>query len=265
MAQTIETVPLFNRVLGDPNSPPLIILHGLLGASDNWNSLAKQYTESHCVWLIDQRNHGRSKHHASNTYSDLAADLRRFMDENNLDKSAVLGHSMGGKTALQFAHESPERVTQLIIADMSPRSYSVHHQDVFHALETAPIETASERAEIAQHLTEHLASATMVSFLMKNLRREKKGGFHWRPNIKALSAALKDIADEVPFGVNTIPTLVIYAGQSGYVLEPDLDRYGRNGLQLETHCMTDVGHWLHAEDPASFYTITSEFLVQSSI
>ena len=254
------TSPLFYRTLGDPSAPPLIILHGLLGTSDNWQTLGKAYSEHYCVWLIDQRNHGRSPHFETHDYPELAQDLCAFMDEHRIEKAHVLGHSMGGKTALMFAHHHPDRLRKLIVADMAVRAYDPHHQPIFDALLSAPIETASGRSEIENHLNAQLDDSSMVGFLMKSLRRRPDHGFTWRPNVPVLRDALSDVVGEVPLTLNTWPTLVIYGGQSNYVKEPDIERYEEACMLMETHCIADAGHWLHASHPEEFFAITCAFL-----
>jgi pimeloyl-ACP methyl ester carboxylesterase len=252
--------PLFFRTLGNENNPALIILHGLLGTSDNWQTLGKEYGANFFVVLIDQRNHGRSPHFETHSYSELADDLRLFMDEQGIEKASILGHSMGGKTALMFAHEYPDRVQKLIIADMAPRAYTPHHQTVFDALLSAPILGAAERSIIEQHLNRHLADSSMTSFLMKGLRRDEKNGFSWRPNIKVLNDTMTAIVSEVPLSINTWPMLVIYGGQSNYVEQADLEQYEQSCMQLEVHRIPEAGHWLHASHPKEFFEITEAFL-----
>ncbi|MDA0304523.1 MAG: alpha/beta fold hydrolase [Bacteroidetes bacterium] len=254
------TSPLFYRILGDPSNPPLIILHGLLGTSDNWQSLGKAYSEDHCVYLLDQRNHGRSPHFESHDYLDLAADLNVFMDDHGIEKAHILGHSMGGKTALMFAHHHPDRVEKLIIADMAARAYKPHHQAVFEALLSAPIHDATERGTIERHLSDRLKDPSMVGFLMKGLRRSADIGFTWRPHVKVLQRALISVVGDVPLAMNTWPILVIYGGQSNYIQPADLEQFEQACMLLESHRIPEAGHWLHASHPEEFYAVTSAFL-----
>jgi len=260
MSEHINPSPLFARNLGDTAAPPLIILHGLLGTSDNWQSLGKQFAETHYVHLLDQRNHGRSPHHASHRYRDMASDLCAYMDAENMQSAAILGHSMGGKTALVFAHENPERVDRLVIADMAARAYTPHHAPIFDALLTAPIAHATSRKEIESHVLARLQEPGMVAFLMKNLRREKSGGFTWRPNLHVLAESLNEVVGSVELETNTLPTLLIHGGQSDYVSSADLQLFDQRCLQLETHKIPEAGHWLHASHPREFFDVVSDFL-----
>lgn len=253
-------VSLYSRHLGHPDGKPLIILHGLLGTADNWHTLGKAYGESHQVWLVDQRNHGRSPHHSSHDYTDLASDLLQFLDDRGLFQVNILGHSMGGKTALMFAHLHPERVDRLIIADIAARSYKPHHQPIFDAIQTAPIEGASSRSSIEAHLSKNLKDPAMVGFLMKNLRRDRDQGLIWRPNISALNSSVSAVVKDVPLETNTIPTLLIYGGKSDYVSPSDQEQFESQCLVLETHCIEEAGHWLHASHPEEFFDVTIKFL-----
>ena len=143
---------------------------------------------------------------------------------------------------------------------MAVRAYEPHHQSIFDALLSAPIKAASERGEIESHLNAQLDDSSMVGFLMKSLRRSPDQGFAWRPNVRILKNALSDVVGEVPLAMNTWPTLVIYGGQSNYVKQPDLERYEETCMLLETHCIADAGHWLHASHPEEFFAVTRAFL-----
>jgi pimeloyl-ACP methyl ester carboxylesterase len=182
------TIPLHARVLGNSDAPNLIVLHGLLGTSDNWQTLGKAYSATHCVHLIDQRNHGRSPHHDEHTYEAMAFDLQQYFEENKLHTASVLGHSMGGKTALMFAHLFPARIEKLIVADIASHSYLPHHQAIFDAVQSAPLQQAADRNAIQKHLQQQLNDPGVVAFLMKNARRRKEGGFQWRPNVNVLES-----------------------------------------------------------------------------
>ena len=254
------SVALHHRVIGETGSPDLIILHGLLGTSDNWQSLAKLYATSWRVWLVDARNHGQSPHASTHEYADLVADLLAFMDDHGIAEAAILGHSMGGKTALAFALDHPARVSALVIADMAARRYDVHHHAIFEALQSLDVAHAPDRQTIHNQLMERLGDAGFVGFIMKGLVREKAGGFRWRQNLPVLQAALDTIAQAINLSWNTIPTLVIYGGKSSYVKPEDLADFEESFMQLDFHRIEGAGHWLHAESPEEFFQVTFEFL-----
>lgn len=251
---------LFSRVLGQETAPNLVILHGLLGTSDNWQTLGKRFAETHRVHLIDQRNHGRSPHHPVHSYEAMAKDVLHYLDERNIQRASIIGHSMGGKTALVFAHRYPDRVQKLVIADMAARAYAPHHGPIFDALLSAPIDAAESRSVVEAHLMSRLDDGGVVAFLMKNLRREKSGGFTWRPNLAVLVAAIGAVVDEVPLSMNTLPTLAIYGGQSDYVNADDIDQFQSTCLQFQSHEIEEAGHWLHASHPDEFFEEVDRFL-----
>lgn len=255
-----DRLQLFSRELGEENAPDLVILHGLLGTSDNWQTLGKRFAESHRVHLIDQRNHGRSPHHPAHSYEAMAEDVLHYLNERNIQRVSIIGHSMGGKTALEFAHRYPDRVHKLVIADMAARAYVPHHGSIFDALLSAPIDVADSRSTVEAHLMDRLDDPGVVAFLMKNLRREKSGGFTWRPNLSVLATAMGAVVDEVPLGMNTLPTLAIYGGKSNYVNADDLDQFQAACMQFQSHEIEDAGHWLHASHPEEFFDEVEGFL-----
>ncbi len=253
-------IPLFHRSLGQPGNPVLIILHGLLGSSDNWQTLGKRYAETHDVRLLDARNHGRSPHDSVHSYPAMVEDVIAFMDEQGIERASILGHSMGGKTALLLGLTHPERVERLVIADMAARAYAVHHQPIFDALQSVDLAQVADRAEVEAAVSARLGDPAIVGFLMKGLRRLKAGGYAWRANLPVLEAALADIVGAVELSVNTLPMLAIYGTRSHYVSEADLAAYDAAFLQFESHAIEGAGHWLHAEQPDEFFEVTSDFL-----
>lgn len=253
-------IPLFHRSLGEPGAPHLIILHGLLGSSDNWQTLGKRYAETHRVWLLDARNHGRSPHDPVHTYPAMVADVIAFMDQHGLERASVLGHSMGGKTALLLGLTHPERVERLVIADMAARAYPVHHQPIFDALMSVDLGRVSDRGEVEADVRQRLGDPAIVAFLMKGLRRLKAGGYAWRANLPVLNAALPEVVGPVELSVNTLPTMSIYGTRSHYVSADDLAAFDAAFLQFEHHAMEGAGHWLHAEQPDEFFDVTADFL-----
>ncbi|PCJ80330.1 MAG: alpha/beta hydrolase [Bacteroidetes bacterium] len=257
----MKTVVLNSRILGESSSPDLVILHGLLGSSDNWQTLAKRYAEKFRVHLIDARNHGRSPHIAEHSYKAMSEDLLNYLDTNNIEQAALLGHSMGGKTVMTFTELHPDRVTKLIIADIAARAYESHHGPIFEALKSTKPELAQSREEVSQILESYLGKdPVLIPFLMKSLRREKSGGYSWRFNVDALYSNLSNVTEKIELSLNTLPTLLIYGGASTYVNRSDIDAFEKLYLRLEIACLEESGHWLHAQEPNEFYEITDEFL-----
>ncbi len=258
-----EPISLFVRELGEPGAPVLVILHGLLGSSDNWQSLAKSYAETHRVLLTDARNHGRSPHHPDHTYTAMVADLLALLDARGIARASLLGHSMGGKTVLEFARLHPDRCDRLIVADMAARAYPIHHDLIFKSLRSAPIVATATRASVEEHLLSTLKDPAVVAFLMKGLRRQVLDGetvWSWRPNLPVLHNALPEIVRAVSLETSTLPLLSIYGGGSAYVGESDLAQFEHHFMQFEAHCISGAGHWLHAEQPHEFLATTLDFL-----
>ena len=239
----------------------LVILHGLLGSCDNWQTLGKRYAESHHVWLLDARNHGRSPHHPEHSYSAMAADVVRFLDQNHISKACFLGHSMGGKTVLQLSQDHPNRMEKLVVADIAARAYTPHHGPIFDALRDVRPQQATTREEVRDQLASQLGSdPVLVSFLMKGLHRQKEGGFSWRFNVPALQQSLEEVVGSIDLSVNTLPALFIRGSESDYVGDDDLERLQEHFLHMNDHVISGAGHWLHAQAPEEFYAVTSDFL-----
>ncbi len=252
---------LFSRILGEGDQD-LVILHGLLGSADNWQTLGKRYAENFRVHLVDARNHGRSPHSSEHSYDLMVEDLLQYLDDNGISKAHLLGHSMGGKTVMNFAEKHPDRIAKLIVADIAPQAYTPHHGPIFDALlETNPSQ-AQTREEVQSFLTSKLDhEPTLVPFLMKGLHREKEGVYSWRFNVETLADTLKSVTEEVEISINTTPTLFIRGLKSNYVSDSELERIEQFYMQLETADIEGAGHWLHAEKPDEFYEITNEFLI----
>lgn len=242
------------------SGPPLIILHGLFGSGDNWQTLAKQYAENHIVYLVDQRNHGRSPHSDAFSYRLMADDLLEFTEDHALNHLRIIGHSMGGKTAMLFAADHGAMVDKLIIADMAPKPYPVHHGTILNALSTADLSSLDKRSEVDQHLAKSIPEKAVRQFLLKNLYWKEKGKLAWRFNVSAIREHIEDIVDETEQGISLVDTLFVRGGLSDYITDEDqfyLDHYFPNH-KLET--IEAAGHWLHADAPETFLEITRTFL-----
>ncbi len=242
---------------------PLIILHGLMGSLDNWQAIAKKMAEHFKVYIVDQRNHGRSPHSAEISYPLLANDLLEFMNEQGLEKAHLLGHSMGGKTVMQFTLLHPERVAKLVVVDITPAEIEDKHSPVFEALYKIDLNTLTDRRQAEQVLRQQLnGDETTVQFLMKSLTRTEDGAhFTWRFNLDALKSHYPEISAAIsastPFSGKA---LFVKGGHSGYITaatyEKVLDLFPDNEL-LE---IEGAGHWVHAEKPAEFTEGVLKFL-----
>ena len=242
---------------------PLIILHGLLGSLDNWQSIAKQFGEHFEVFIIDQRDHGRSPHTPEFSYALLVTDIREFMQQQGIDRAHFIGHSMGGKVAMHLALEHPERVAKLIVVDVAPVEYEDRHSDVFKALFAVDLRTLGSRQQAEGTLRSILGNdESTVQFLMKGLYRDDDNRFQWRFDVQALY----DAYDEISSGIESDKpfegdTLFIKGEKSEYINASNfseiIDLFPNNQL-VE---IAGAGHWVHAENPVQFTDAVLKFLL----
>lgn len=242
---------------------PLVILHGLFGQSDNWNTLAKQFSsEGFHVFTVDQRNHGLSPHSEDWSYEAMADDLMEFINDHRLSKPILLGHSMGGKTVLFFEHKYPGIAHKLIIADIAARSYEPHHQKVLEALHAVDFNVISTRKEAEAVMTTYLSDFGTRQFLLKNIywKDGANNTMAWRFNLPVLSRKYHAIGVEVPFFKSPCASLIIRGEKSDYISNADLNDFS---LRFETCVQVTIegaGHWVHAEQPAAFYAAVINFI-----
>jgi len=245
------------RQSGEGN--PLIILHGLFGSGDNWVTVTKQLAEHFSVFVLDQRNHGRSPHSPVHTYLSMADDLLEFISDNKLENSFILGHSMGGKTAMQLALNHPDALEKLIVVDISPRYYKPHHQDVIAGLSAVELEILKSREQAEAFMVPYLAEPGVRQFLLKNLYRSESGGFAWRMNLKDILDQIENIGIEnkgVPFKK---PTLFLREN-SNYIKEEDNNIIKVLFPNSSVQTIGGAGHWVQAEKPREFVEAVVDFL-----
>lgn len=240
---------------------PLIILHGLLGSLDNWQTLGKQFAEHYSVFIIDQRNHGRSPHSEAFSYPILADDLAAFMDENFISSAHILGHSMGGKTAMYFAMKYPDKVDKLIVADIAPVKYPEGHKVIFDALFSVDLKNVENRNEIDDQLKKTIPQFGVRQFLMKGLTRNEDRELTWKFNLKDLWANYTKILDTFETDEEfDHKTLFIKGANSDYILDEYHDDILKYFPEASFATIENAGHWLHAEKPKVFYEIAIAFL-----
>lgn len=258
---------LHAQVIG--KGKPFIILHGFLGMSDNWRTLGRKFSdEGYEVHLIDLRNHGRSFHSDAFNYELMVEDVKNYIDVHKLDKIVLLGHSMGGKVAMQFAVNYPDSVAKLIVADIAPKSYPQHHQAILKGLSSlnfANPETGkdgiSSRGEADEELSKYVDSFAVRQFLLKNLYWESKGKLALRMNLPALINNVEEIGMALDIdAVFKGDTLFIHGGDSGYILPEDKPLLKHHFPNSKLEKIEGVGHWLHAEKPKEFFSIVIGFL-----
>jgi pimeloyl-ACP methyl ester carboxylesterase len=242
---------------------PLVILHGLFGSLDNWFSLAKAFADKHHVYLVDQRNHGQSPHTDSHTYDEMAEDLFEFFQQNNLKDAVLIGHSMGGKTALKFAAKHSDLLEKLVIVDMGVKTFPVHHDLIIRAMQALDLHNISSRSEAEEQLHFLLdEEESTIQFLLKNIYREKQedgsANYAWRFNLDVLANDIEEMGLPILTG-SDVETLFLYGTQSKYVLEGDKPEI----LSLfpnTTFKSLNTGHWVHAQDPEGFVKAVKKFI-----
>ena len=240
---------------------PLLILHGLFGSLDNWQTLGKQFADHFRVYLVDLRNHGKSPHWSSMDYPTMAEDIARFIHHHELKAPHVLGHSMGGKVAMQFAKQYPHLIDRLVVVDITPKQYSGGHHDIFKALFAIDPLSFESRKDADIALQQYLSSAGVRQFLLKNLKRAKPNGFEWKMNLPVIfdnyNALLAPIDIAPPY---TGKTLFVRGMNSGYIQPNDYPMLHEQFSTAEVAEIEGAGHWVHAEAPRELYQTVLQFL-----
>lgn len=240
----------------------LLILHGFLGMSDNWKTLASQFAdEGFNVHAIDLRNHGRSFHSDDFSYEIMVNDIYNYCQTNNLENIDVIGHSMGGKVAMLLATTYPELVDRLIVADIGPKFYPQHHQSILAGLNAVDFSKKPSRNEVDEIVKSYIPDFGTRQFLLKNLYWQSPEQLAFRFNLSVLNSKIEEIGKALPENnVFIKPTLFIRGGSSNYILDGDIANIKAHFPQAEIATIPNVGHWLHAENPKLFLEICLEFL-----
>ena len=251
---------LYSKIEG--SGKPLLILHGFLGMSDNWKTLGTQFgAESFQVHMIDLRNHGRSLHSEEFSYEIMVQDIFEYCQANNLENINIIGHSMGGKVAMLLATTHPELVDKLIVADIGPKFYPQHHQDILAGLNAVDFSKKPARSEVEEIMSQYIPDFGTRQFLMKSLYWKEPGQLAFRFNLEVFNRKMDEIG--VPLPPNAVfekPTLFIRGGKSNYILDTDFESIKQHFLNSTIETIPNAGHWLHAENPTLFHQITSSFL-----
>lgn len=249
---------LFYRELGAGD--PIIILHGLFGSSDNWLSIGKELSDTHSIYLLDQRNHGQSPHSNSFDYSAMANDLEEFIEEHELVNPVILGHSMGGKTAMEFAVNNPDKWSKLIIVDIAPKTYSVHHDQILEGLNSLDLKTIKSRNEADKILSKWVPEMGVRQFLLKNLSRDNNG-FSWKINLSVISKNIEIIGEGLSKRLSKAkPAMFIRGRNSNYIMDNDFELIDQYFPSAKIETIENAGHWVHAEQPEKFLDIVNQFL-----
>jgi pimeloyl-ACP methyl ester carboxylesterase len=251
---------LFYRKYGI--GPPLVILHGLYGSSDNWITIAKILSDSFTVYLPDQRNHGQSPHSETHDYDSMRDDLLELVNGLSLKKIFLAGHSMGGKTAISFALKWPEMLNGLLIADISPFSnengrdsvYSMHFS-ILSAIVSFDLHMISSRAEAEIALSEKIPSEKVRALILKNLQRTNENAFSWKLNATSLLKNLVKIMEGVERNteysqqISGFPVIFLRGGDSDYIPTADFRDILNVFPAAEIIEVPGAGHWIHVDKP----------------
>ena len=250
---------LHSKIIGQ--GKPFVILHGFLGMSDNWKTLGNQFAKHFEVHLIDQRNHGRSFHDNDFYYEALAEDLKHYFDTYNIKDAILLGHSMGGKTAMLFATQFPELVSKLIVADISPRFYPIHHDAILEGLNSLDFTSLNSRGQADKQLANYVAETGTRQFLLKNLYWIEKGTLALRINLEALTKNVSEVGEALPLHSKFEgDTLFLRGDKSEYIGNQDESIIKTHFPEAKIETISNAGHWLHAENPKEFYTAVTNFV-----
>lgn len=250
---------LYHREIGE--GKPLIILHGLFGSSDNWMSIAKQLEDRFKMYLVDQRNHGQSPHSEDFNYQAMAEDLEQFIADNQIDNPHILGHSMGGKVAMNFALQHTDLWDKLIVVDIAPKAYPVHHGTILEGLKSIPAEQIKSRGEADKQLSQYIRDMGTRQFLLKNLARKDSGGFEWKINLPVIDSKIEDMGQGIEERVATEKEVLFIRGaKSEYIMDEDSILINQLFPNAEIKTVENAGHWVHAEQPDEVVSMVSDFL-----
>lgn len=245
---------------------PVLILHGLLGSLDNWQTFARKLAPHFTVFTVDLRNHGKSPHSPEHSYAAMTADLLEFFAQHHLPRAHLIGHSMGGKLAMHFALAHPEKILKLIVVDIAPKKYNSGHDAIFEALSTLHLAPLTKREEADRQLAAKIEDPAVRQFLLKNLDRKTDGTFAWKMNLGALQANYEKINAAIEPNPTApapapLPALLIRGGKSRYVLDEDFPSFQRLFPHAQLHTIAAAGHWVHADAPEAFFTAVHHFLM----
>jgi len=243
---------------------PLIILHGVFGMLDNWQTLGKILGQHYQVFLVDQRNHGNSPHSPEFNYTVLAQDLARFIEQHQLQNPIIVGHSMGGKVAMFYAAMAPQSFKKLVVVDIAPRAYQVHHHALLEAMDQLNLPALQTRKQAEEALMESIPDWGVRAFLLKNLTRNAQKQFAWKLNLPVIRQNLPQIGQGLPQQlISQRPTLFIKGANSGYIQAQDAPMLQQLFPNSRLETIEQAGHWVHAEQPEAFMQVLTRFLQEA--
>jgi len=252
---------LNHETLGTDSNPAIIIIHGLFGDKDNLKSLARELSENYYCILPDARNHGESFHSDTMTYAAMADDIINLADSLKLEQFYLVGHSMGGKLAMETCVKAPKRVEAAVFADISPAAYEGSHDSILDALSALDLSQVKSRSEADKQLAQSISEKGVRQFLLKNLKKTDEG-YEWRLNLEGLKQNYPNISAAVSKGQYQGPVLFIKGGNSNYLAEKHQQEVASRFSDASVKVIEGAGHWLHAEKPRIFNRLVIEFIAQ---
>ncbi|MDB2373689.1 alpha/beta fold hydrolase [Psychrosphaera haliotis] len=241
---------------------PLIIIHGLFGTSDNLKAVARELSDEHKVYLIDAPGHGDSDTVVPLSIANMANAVSDFIKQLNVGPVQILGHSLGGKIAMEIALANPELISKLIVADIAPVQYKPRHDDIISSLQAVPLSTLENRKDADEILARKINEPGVRSFLLKSLVRDKSkpGEWMWRFNLDQLSSDYNELIKSNREGTYSGSTLFIIGSESSYVLPEHRGEIVGRFPNTKAKTINGAGHWLHAERSVAFVKICRDFL-----
>ncbi|MSU51906.1 MAG: alpha/beta fold hydrolase [Opitutaceae bacterium] len=246
---------LFHRDLGGVGNPPIVLLHGMLGSSRNWQTVGAEFTGTHHVFALDLRNHGRSPHADSMSYAEMMTDVLAWLDAQGIARTTLIGHSMGGKIAMLLACRHPERVVRLVVVDIAPKNYFwPAHRASFAAMNELNLTVLRSRAEAELRFEARVPAWPMRKFLTTNLERTPEGAWYWQINLPILTVALPELEKNPLAPADCFGGAVLFlAGEKSTYIEPEDHAMIRAHFPAaEIRVMSGAGHNPHMETRAAF-------------
>ena len=250
---------LYSRI--DGTGFPIVILHGLLGSSENWRTVSKRLSQAYRVYSVDLRNHGQSPHSETMTYPVMADDLREFFERKGISEAHLVGHSLGGKVAMQLASSYPDPVKKLAVVDIAPKAYPPSQRPILTALQRLELQSFSSFGEIDAALTSAIPEIAVRQFLMKNIARVPNTGFHWRIDLASIADNYHHLTKAIiPAQKYDKPALFVRGGRSDYIQDGDLASIRAIFPRAKLMTITSAEHWVHAEATEEFLRVLTAFL-----
>ena len=255
-----STQHLFARQMG--TGEPVIILHGLLGSSDNWTAVARDLAKFYTVFSLDLRNHGRSFHSDHFDYPVMAEDVKKFIEQQDLEKVSLIGHSMGGKVAMQFAYLYPERLRTLVVVDIAPKAYPPQNLNAVEALLNLDLASVSRLSQADEQLQPAIPDTSERLSHLKNLKRGENGTYHWQVNLDTIRRNYQFISGAVTNGTYPSACLFIRGVKSDYIQDADWDEVLECFPRARLKTIPNAGHWVHIQARQLFVKTVLDYLAR---